>query len=230
MNLKVANLVAVQFGMFIGIISWLAYSHLPFAGLRTAAKTQESTAEPAATVAPVFKPGDQRSQTADYRANREEAQPVVEQPAPAVHQYSAAAVQQYSALAAQQYYQQIAPRHYASSGLENGSIAADAPSYAEVEQEPAVVPDYPAAQTVAYVQPSQFILYPQPQFVVFSNRHRFANRCRPRAPFAGAHMAMTHRRPDRGESQPNGDGIVSCQNVSAPSCRATQGFRSRGHR
>ena len=26
MNLKVANLVAVQFGMFVGIMSWLAYS------------------------------------------------------------------------------------------------------------------------------------------------------------------------------------------------------------
>jgi hypothetical protein len=230
MNLKVANLIAVQFGVFLGIMSWLAYSHLPFAGPGTAAKTQESTAEPAATVAPVFKSEDQRSQAVDYRADREEAQPVVEQPAPAVHEYSAAAVQQSSALAAKQYYQQIAPRRYASSGLENGSIAADASSYTEVAQEPEVVPDYPASQTVAYVPSTQFIAYPQPQFVLFSNRHRFANRCRSTPPVIGTPMASTHRCPDRGQCQPNGGGVVSRQNASALSCQPAQGFTPRGHR
>ena len=229
MNLKVANLIAVQFGVFIGIMSWLAYSHLPSAEPRTAAETRERTAESLATFAPVLKPGDERPQTVDYRADPEGAQPVAEQPAPAVHEYSAAAVQQYSALAAQQYYQQIAPRHYASSGLENSSVAADTPSYAEVAQEPEAVPDYPAPQTVAYVQPNQFIVYSQPQFVVFSNRHRFANRCRSTL-HPAAHMTTTHRRSDEGESHVSGAGVVPRRNASAPSCRLTQEFGPGGHR
>jgi hypothetical protein len=224
MNLKVANLIAVQFGVFIGIMSWLAYSRLPSAEPRTAAETRERTAESLAAFAPVLKPGDERPQTVDYRADREG-----EQPAPAVHEYSAAAAQQYSALAAQQYYQQIAPRHYASSGLENSSVVADTPSYAEVVQEPEVVPDYPAPQTVAYVPSTQFIVYPQPQFVVFSNRHRFANRCRV-TPHPAAHMTTTHRRPDEGESHVSGAGVVPRRNASAPSCRPTQEFGPGGHR
>jgi hypothetical protein len=250
MNLKVANLVGVQFGIFVGIMSWLAYSQLPFGEPRTAAEVQEARVGPVTTFAPASNPGDQRSQTVDYRADQERNQPVAEQPAPSVHQYSAEAVQQYSALAAQQYYQQIAPRRYASSGLENRSIVADAPSYAEVEQEPAVVQDYPAPQTVAYVQPTQFIVYPQPQFVVFSNRHRFANRCRPAPPVIGAHMATAHRRPDRGGSHLSGStefespaspsaalrrptkslGAVHRRNDSVPSCQPTQGFGPRGKR
>lgn len=241
MNLKVANLVAVQFGVFIGIMSWLAYAHLPFAGTRAATKTQES----AANVAPASKPGDQLSQPVDYRADREEAQAVVEQPAPAMYEYSAAAVKHYSALAAKQYYEQIAPRRYASSGVENRSIVADAPSYAQVEQAPApapapaVVPDYPAPEPIAYVQPAQFIVYPQPQFVVFSNRHRFANRCRPAPSVIGAHIATTRRHSDRPRAHltgptdsrpPRSFGVVHRRNDSAPPCQPTQGFRSHGKR
>ena len=229
MNLKVANLVAVQFGMFIGIMSWLAYSHFPSAEPRTVAEMREPTTKPVAAVVPISEPESQRRYTADYRADREQDQSIAEQPAPAVHQYSAAAVQQYSALAAQQYYQQIAPRRYASSGLENSSVAADTPSYAEVAQEPEVVPDYPTPQTVAYVQPTQFIVYPQPQFVVFSNRHRFANRCRSTL-HPAAHMTTTHRRPDEGESHVSGAGVVPRRNASAPSCRPTQEFGPGGHR
>jgi hypothetical protein len=238
MNLKVANLVAVQFGMFVGIISWLAYSRLPSDEPRTAA-----------TVAAVFAPGDQRPSTIDYRVDRD--QPVAEQPAPAMHEYSAAAVQQYSALAAQLYYQQIAPRRYASSGLENGSSVAVAPSYAEVAQEPALAPpDYPASQTAAYVPPAQFIVYPQPQFVLFSNHRRFPNRCRSTPPVVGAHMATTHRRPDRPRCDLSGStdfespaspsaalrrpakspGIASRRNDGASSCRPIEGFGTRGNR
>ena len=220
MNLKVANLVAVQFGMFVGIMSWLAYSRL-------------ESAEPRKVnpVSPISEPAGQRPYAVDYRADRERAQSVAEQPVPVAYEYSPEAVQQYSALAAQQYYQQIAPRRYASSGLENGSIAADAPSYAEVDQAPvAVQSDYPEEpQTVAYVQPTQFIVYPQPQFVVFSNRRRFANRRRS-TPHPGALMPTTHRHPDRPRSQPSGNGVAPRQNASAPTCRPTQGFESKGKR
>jgi hypothetical protein len=240
MNLKVANLVAVQFGMFVGIMSWLAYSQLPFGEPRTAREVRKPMAEPVATFASAPNPAGQRSQTADYRADQERTQPVAEPPAPALHEYSAAAVQHYSALAAQQYYQQIAPRRYASSGLANTSIAAVAPTYAEVAPEPAVVQtDDPVPQTVAYVEPTQVVVYQQPQFVVFSNARRFANRCRPASHPRNARATFAHQRRDRGglhvrgstgSRPPQSFGVVHRRNDSAPSCRPNQGFSPRGKR
>jgi hypothetical protein len=247
MNLKVANLVAVQFGVFVGIMSWLAYSQLPFDEPRTAAERQE----PVATLASASSPGDQPSQTVDYRPDQERPEPVAEQPAPAMHQYSAAAVQHNTALAAQQYYQQIAPRRYASSGVGSGYVAEAAPSYAEVAQEPAVVQaDDPEPQTVAYAEPAQVVFYQQPQFVVFANARSSRNRCRPGPPFIGAHLATTHRRldqtrlplsasaqferpasPSAALRRPNQSlGIGHRQNDKASSCRPTEGSRSRGRR
>ena len=156
MNLKVANLVAIQFGIFVGILGWLAYSRIPPANRRTVAEMREPVAEPVSTFASAPNPAEQRSQTEDYPGDQERTQPVAEPPAPAMqHQVSAAAVQQNSALAAQLYYQQIAPRRYASSGLANSSIATVAPSSTEVAHERAVVQtDDPMPETVAYVEPA----------------------------------------------------------------------------
>ena len=238
MNLKVANLIAIQLGIFVGIMSWLAYSRLESAGPRIATELRERAAKPAGPVGPGIKADDQSPDAVDDSADRDEAQPIAEQPAPSFHQYSAAAVQHYSDLAARQYYEQIAPRRYASSSLQNGPVVAEAPSYAEVEQAPAVVADYPEPHTVASVQPAQFIVYPQPQFVVFSNSRRFANRRRPAPPVIGAHMA-THRRLDRPrphlsgstESRPtNSFGVVQRQNDKVPSCRPGEGIGPRGPR
>lgn len=250
MNLKVANLIAIQLGIFVGIMSWLAYSRLESAEPRIATELQERAVKPVAPAAPGIKADDQRPDAADDRADRDEAPPTAEQPAPAMHQYSEAAVQRYSDLAAQLYYQQIAPRRYVSSGLQNGPVVTEAPSYTEVEQAPAVVADEPAPQTVAYVEPTQVVVYPQPQFIVFSNSRRFANRCRPASPVIGAQMARTHRRTDRSRSHLSGSrdfespaapsaalrspthslGLVQRQNDKMASCEPTQGVGPRGRR
>jgi hypothetical protein len=237
MNLKVANLIAVQSGLLIGAMSWLAYSRLESAAPRSA-ETHKRTVAPVATVASVSEPRNPLPSTVDDSADRDEAQPIVEQAAPAMSQYSPAAVQRYSDLAAQQYYQQIAPRRYASAGLQNGPVVAEAPSSTEVDQAPAVAADYAEPQTVAYYQPNQIVVYPQPQFVIFSNSRRFANRCRPAPPVTGAHPA-THRRPDRPrpllsgstESRPtNSFGVVQRRNDKSASCGPTDGIGPRGRR
>jgi hypothetical protein len=239
MNLKVANLIAIQLGIFVGIMSWLAYSHLEFGAPRIATELPERAVRSVAPLVPGLKADDQHSDAVDDPADSDEPQPIAEQPSLAMHQYSPATVQRYSELAAQQYYQQIAPRRYTSSGPQNGPVVAEKPSYAEAAQEPAEVSDYPAPQTAAYVQPAQFIVYPQPQLIVFSNSRRFANRCRPAPPVTGAHLATTHRRPDRPrphlsgstESRPNNSfGIVQRQNDKSASCRATDGLGPRGRR
>jgi hypothetical protein len=238
MNLKVANLIAIQLGVFVGIMSWLAYSRLESTEPRIA-ELPERAVKPAGPVGPGIKADDQRPDAADDGADRDELQPSADQPAPSFHQYSAAAVQHYSDLAAQQYYQQIAPRPYASSGFEKRSVAAEAPSYAEVEREPAVAADYSEPQTAAYVQPNQIVVYSQPQLVVFSNSRRFANRRRPASPVIGAHLPTPHRRADRSRPRLSGPtdcrpaqslGIVQRQNDKVPSCQPTEGCGLRGRR
>jgi hypothetical protein len=180
-------------------MSWLVYSRLPSPEPRTAEEMQEST------VAPIFEPRSPHPYAVDYIAGRERAQPA----------------HKAEATTEQQYYQEIATEPYANSGLNNGSVAVDSPSYAEVDQEPAVVPsDYPASpQTVVYAQPVQI--------VVFSNSRRFVNRCRS-TPYPGALRTITHQCPDRGNSHLNDTRVVSCPNVSTPSCPPTQGPRPRG--
>jgi hypothetical protein len=231
-NPKIANLIAIETGILVGLMSWLIYSRFPSPEPRT----QERPPDSVVAFAPVFKPGDQRPQAADYSADREGAQPMAEQ--------TAQGARDYSALAAQLYYQQIAPRRYASSGLENDSIVADAPSSTEMAQAPAELSpeDVAAPQTVAYAQPTQFVAYPV-DTVVFSNSRSFGNRFRStRHP--GALNATTHRRPNRGgphqnifevvpgqiPNAPSCRPIVAGQIPSAPSCQPTQGFRPRGNR
>jgi hypothetical protein len=245
-NLKVANVIAVQFGIFVGIMSWLGYSRFPSAEPRTRERPPES----AAAFAPVFKPGDQRPEAADYSADREGTQPMAEQ--------TAQAAREYSAMAAQLYYQQIAPRRYASAGPDNASIGGNSLSYTTAAQEPEVVPadDVDSPQTVAYAQPTQFIAYPV-ETVGFSNSRSFGNRFRS-ARHPATPNAITHRRPNRGGPHqniyqvvpgqipntpscppivpgqiPNAQScrpIVAGQIPSAPSCQSTQGFRPRGNR
>jgi hypothetical protein len=242
MNVKVANLVAIQFGVLVGIASWLAYSRFESAEPRIAAvEIQKRPVNSAAAVAPISDMGSQVTRVLDNGADREQDQSIGEQPAPATppHQYSPEAVQQYTALAAQQYYQQIAPRRYASAAVANSSIAAVPPVYTEVVQEPAAISsDYvEPLQPVAYAEPAQIAVY-QPQFIVFSNQRRFPNRCRPTLQSAVV-TPITHRGPGRGgphlsgstESRPTKCfGTVPPRNPNDPSCRPGQEFRSRGRR
>ncbi len=215
MNLKAANIIVVELGILIGLMSWLAYSRFPSTEPRTAAeKLQESTAAPVATVASVSEPGKQRPSTIDYRTDPEQARLVAEQQA------------------LTRYQQEIAPRPYASSRAVNGSIAADSLSYAELDQEQAVASSEEVAspQTVAYVQPTQIVVYPQPaQIIVFSNPRRFANRCRSTS-HSDVLLPITNRCPDKGESNLNRRGMVPRRDAGAPSCRPIQGFRPRDHR
>lgn len=248
MNLKVANLVAIQFGVFIGMMAWLAYSHFESAKpprvageSRMGPVNSVAPVPPVEPVGPVADPEGQRPVPADFRADPDRARPVTEPPVPVVHhQYSPEAVQQYTALAAQQYYQQIAPRRYTSSGVDNRPLAA-APSYAKVEQEPAVVPtEYEdAPQTVAYDEPAQIVAYAQPYgFVAYSNGRSFGRRCRPTRRH-GVLTPVTPRSHDRRgphssglreSCPPRSLGIMQRRVADAPPCRPTQSFNHRGKR
>jgi hypothetical protein len=196
MNLKLANLIVVQFGIFVGVMSWLAYSHLPSAKPRSAAEMQEITA-PIETGAPAFEARNQRPSNVDYSADREQARLMAER------SVSLASLQRYD--------QAIATEPYVNS------IAADSPSYPEAEQEQAVVPsDYASPQSVIYAQ----------QIVVFSNRRRFANRCRSTPRPGAVNPTLAHQCPDRRNSHPSDPRVVSAPNVSTPPPPA-EGFKPR---
>lgn len=243
MNLKVVHLVAIQFGIFVGIMSWLGYSHFESAKPpRIAEERPTAPVNSVAPVTPIAEPEGQRPNRVDYRADADRIQPVAEQPVRVMqHEYSPAAVQQNMALAEQLYYQQIAPPLYAAnSRVANSSITADAPSYAEVAQEPILQAEDPELRTVADVQPTQIVFYQPTQFVAFSNARSFRNRnrCRP-APHPNALAPTTHRRPNRGAHHLGGSrdsrpaksfGVVHRRHASAPVCRPNQGFAPRGKR
>jgi hypothetical protein len=241
MNLKVAHLVSVQFGIFIGIVCCLVFSRFEYFRPRTTAERRAPVTERASAVEPLAEPEDQPGDIADNGADAELAELVTEQPAPALpNEYSPEAVERYRAEATRLYYEQIAPRRNTSGNPPTTHVAAVAPAYTEAVEEPAIdQTNGPAPETVAYVQPTQVIVYPQPvQFVVFSRARRLANRCRPASP-SGALASNPHRRADGGGTRlsastafrPAGSpGVVHRRNPGVPSCPSTQGFKSQGTR
>src|SRR2546423_120458 len=130
MNTKTANLIALELGILIAILAWLAFSHFPAGNPRNphpATELQEGAADSFATLTPLLRSRNQPRPGVDYHADLEPARQPGEEPAPTVQQYD----------------QQIATTPYVSSGLQNDFIAGGSPYYADVEQEPVVPPpDY----------------------------------------------------------------------------------------
>ncbi|MEY2528077.1 MAG: hypothetical protein QOJ05_167 [Verrucomicrobiota bacterium] len=239
MNLKVAHLVSIQFGIFVGIVCCLAFFHFEYARPRAAAKMRKPANDRAAAVDSLSEPEDQTADMVDDDDAAEQADRITDRSVPALpNEYSPEAVEKSRAILAKLYYQQITPRRYPSS------VPANAPTYAEVVQEPAVVQaNDPAPQTVAYVQPTEVIVYPQSvPFAGFAHPRRFDNRCRPAAK-PGALASNPNRPPDRGGmthlsappavalGRPLGfQGLFQPQNPGAQSCPSTPGSKPRGTR
>jgi hypothetical protein len=238
MNLKLAHLVAIQFGIFIGIVICLVFARFESARPRTAAERRELATERAAAGQRMSEFRDERADMANDHEELDPAEKLTDQSTPAMpNEYSPEAVEKSMAILTKLYYEQIAPRRNAISSPANTAVA---PSYTEVAPEPEVVQsDEPAPQTVAYVQPTQVIVYPQPaQVVVFSNPRRFVNRCRP-APHPNALASNSHLRRDNGgtrlsglpESRPSRSfGLEERRTTGVPTCPSTQGFTPRGSR
>jgi hypothetical protein len=187
MNLKVAHLVSVQFGILLGIVCCLVYARLEYSRPRPTA------------VKHVSAPDDRLADMVDADDDTESPEALTDRRISALpNEYSPEAVERYRAEATRLYYQQIAPRRDAGSSPANRSLAAAAPDYTEVVEEPAAVQSNdPGPQTVVYVQPAQAIVYPAPaEVVVFSHPRRFDNRRRP-APHPNALALNPPRRPDR---------------------------------
>jgi hypothetical protein len=239
MNLKVAHLVSIQFGIFVGIVSCLVFSRSEYFRPQAAAEMRKPATERATTVEPMSEPEDQASDMVDDAAAPEQDDQLTGQSAyPLSNEYSPEAVEKSMAVLTKLYYEQIAPRRLVSSSPANTAVAL---SYTEVAQEPEVIQvEDPAPQTVAYQQPTQVVVYPQPaQFIVFPQpRRRFVNRCRP-APQTETLASNPHRRRDNGGTHlsglpgsrpPRSFGVTRRGNTGGQTCSSTQGFTPREKR
>lgn len=153
MSAKVANLIAIETGILIGILSWLVYSHLPSADPGTAVTTGEKIATPVTAAAPISEPGSQSISAAEHSADREQARLMAER-----------------AASLQSYYLALARDAGTRPAYASQSVVADTPSYAVTEQ-PEAVPEYVAPS-------STFIYYGDSVPAVIVPRH-VGNRCPP---------------------------------------------------
>lgn len=227
MNLKVAHLISIQFGIFIGIVCCLAFSRSEYFRPRVTAERRAPMTERAAADEPRSESAEQAADTMDPDADADLAELVSEQSrTPLPNEYSPEAVERMRAEATRLYYEQIAPRPRATT-----TVAAVAPAYTQVVEEPAVDQTYdPAPEPVAYVQPAPVIIYSQPtQFVVFSEPRRFANRCRPASP-PGTIASNPHRRPDgRGNHHSKSSGPFERPTSPSPALRPPPASPGAGH-
>ena len=207
MNTRVANVIALELGILIAILAWLAFSNLSNVKQYAVAQSQERTAGAFATVAPVSKSRSQSLYAADYRAGRQPGQLEDGEQAPAVQEYD----------------QEIAAEPYASSDLADGGVTESSPYYSGVDQEPVVTsPD------CLFSPFDQIVVYPQPnEIILFSNARSFGRRHQSPARFTGARMMVAHRRPGGGESHARGSGSVTRRNTGVRSLPQRQGFRPR---
>src|ERR1700682_4931904 len=120
MNLRVSNLIAVELAILIALMSWMVFSRSPSAERRTSPEIQESSAEPATTLAHLSEVRTERPATIDSGADRARVRPQDQQPI----------------AVPQPYVQQIAPQAYANPVYANAAIPAEAPTYTESYEEP----------------------------------------------------------------------------------------------
>ena len=210
MNLRVANLIAVELAIMIAILFYLVFFRSPSAERRISPEIAESSAEPATTLAQLSEVRSERQATLDPSPNRPHLRPQEQQPI---------------AVPPPQYVQQVAPQSYANPVYANAAVPAEAPAYSESYEEPAAAPpDYATSDdSIAYAEPAPVLLYPAPyQIIVFSNPRRFANRHRFHS---GAFTTNFPRRADSGPFHRPWGGMVN-SHPTRPF--AQQGFRSAG--
>ena len=237
MNLKVAHLVSIQFGIFIGIVICLVLFRFDFARPRVAAETREPATERVATAEPKSESEEELADVVDDGAGPESAESLTAQADSALpNEYSPEAVQKSMAILTKLYYEQISPRRNVSATPANTAVA---PAYTEVAEEPVVEQmEEPPPQPVAYVPPTQVVVYSQAvQFISFSHPRRFDHRCRP-ARNANDLASNSHQRRDGGGAHVRGMsqlrpsrslGSGQRWTTGAPTCPSNQGIPPRGN-
>ena len=208
MSLKVVNLIAVETGVLVGLVSWIAYSHFPSAQSRTEAGNEERLVAPVRNVSSVTRAasasgsGSYSVSPSRYSPEREQARLMAERAA--------------SLAASQRYYQTTATQPYTTSESDNGTAIVETPSYS-YEEQPAEYIE-PAPAVVYYAAPIQT--------VVVSNPRHFRDRCRTDIRRGG--IDRTPRQCPPAQNPRNDNRLVSVPKNNVPSPRPPQAARPRG--
>ena len=220
MNTKVTNVIAVELGILIVILAWLACSNFSRVKQRALAEEQEPADSSFATVTSLPRPGNPRSFAADYFTAQQRQQLAAQQQAQTL---------QYETM---QYDQQLAPAPDTSGGAYDGDTNETSPYDAGVYPEPVTSPD-----SFAWPYDPVLVYPPTSEVIVISNGQAFVRRhapclIRPR-------MTIAHRRPPRGggaqfqapgrafDLHPRGGGVIPRSTANPPSFRPSAGLRLR---
>jgi len=221
MNTKVANVIAVELGILIVILAWLALSNFSPVKQRALAEEQEPADSSFATVTSLPRPANPRYFAADYLTDQQRRQLAAQQQAQTL---------QYETM---QYDQQLAPAPDTNDEAYDSVTTETSPYDAGVYPEPVTSPDsfaWPYDPVLGYP--------PTSEIFVISNAQAFARRQTPR--FARPRMTMVHRRPPpRGggaqfrapgrafDLHPRGGSVIPPRTANPRSFRPSAGLRLR---
>jgi hypothetical protein len=203
MNTRVANVIAIELGILIAILAWLAISRVPSVQLLPIAQERVRTGDSFATVTPVLKPRSRNfyatSDVADHEGSAQVAEELTQ--------------------TAPEYVQEIATEPNTNSDYAEDLVAETLPYSAAVEQAPLISsPDCyvaPVEQVLEFVQPSQIIVFSITRLIGRSNRSP--------ACFGGGRTMMGRQCPGGGKVVTRSGGLPPRQNASAPPARRKPG-------
>jgi len=220
MNTKVANVIAVELGILIVILAWLAFSNFSRVKRPTRAEEQEPADSSFATVTSLPRPANPRYSAADYLTDQQRQQLAAQRQAQTL---------QYETM---QYDQQLAPAPDTSADADNGVTNGTSPYYAGVYPQPVTSPD-------SFAWPYDPVLEypPTSEIIVISNGQASVRRVAPR--FARSPMMVVHRGPPGGggaqfqalgrafDLHPHGGSVIPRRTANARSFRPSAGLRLR---
>jgi hypothetical protein len=221
MNAKVSNIIAVELGIVIVLLAWLAFSNFYRSKQPTpTAEEQELADNSFATITSFPRPATLRHSAADYFTDQQRQQLAAQRQAQTL---------QYQTM---QYDQQLVPAPDANGYADDSVTTGTSPYYAGVYPPPTTSPD-------SFAWPYDPVLEypPTSEIIVISNGQAFVHRLAPR--FARPRMMVVHRRPPGGRAaqfqarnhafnlHPRGGGVISRRTANPRSFRSSAGLRPR---
>lgn len=177
MTTKVGNVIAVELGILIVILAWLAFSNFFRVKQPMLAEEQEPADSSFATVTSLPRTANPLHSPADYFTDQQRQQLAAQRQVQTL---------QYATM---QYDQQLAPAPDTSANADYGVTTGTSPYYAGVYPQPA--PD-----SIGWPYDPVLVYPPTSQIIVLSNGQAFVRRGAPR--FARQPMRVVHRRPPGG--------------------------------
>jgi type II secretory pathway pseudopilin PulG len=220
MNTKVSNIIAVELGIVIVILAWLAFSNFFRIKQPTPAEEQEPADSSFATVSSFPRPATLRRSAADYFTDQQRQQLAAQRQVQTL-QYETT-----------QYDQQLAPAPDANGYADDSVTTGTSPYYAGAYPQPETSPD-----SFAWPYDPVLVYPPTSEIIVISNGQAFVRRIAPR--FARPRTMVVHRRlPGGGGAQfqprnhafalhPRGGGVIPRRTANPRSFPQSAGLRSR---